>query len=247
MARPRALDLFCGAGGAAMGLYRAGFDVVGIDIKPQPRYPFPFILGDALNPPVRLEDFDLVWASPPCQASTPMSNRWRGKGGKADSRIDLIHQTRMMLSERASHWILENVIGAKMIAPFMLRGEMFGLGTSRPRLFETTFIVMLPQARKRLGATAIYGKADGRRLQTRKDGTELRAWTLDEGRAAMDMPWGDENDIREAIPPVYSAWIGAYAMLALGHEPTAWERTSHSLPMRHLQPGGEALPSGGLP
>lgn len=214
--RPKALDLFCGAGGAAMGLHRAGFDVVGVDIKPQPRYPFPFILSDALQPPVRLEDFDLVWASPPCQASTPMSNRWRGKGGLADSRVSLIRQTRTLLSERASHWVLENVIGAEMIAPLMLRGEMFGLATSRPRLFETTFVVMVPQARKQKGAVAIYGKADGRRLFTRKDGSELRAWTLETGRAAMEMEWADEDGVREAIPPAYSQHIATYALMALG-------------------------------
>ena len=212
----RALDLFCGAGGATKGLQRAGFHVTGVDIKPQPRYcGDAFIQGNALAPPVRLEDFDLVWASPPCQANTPMSNRWRGKGGKADERVDLLRQTRRMLSERASHWILENVIGAQMVAPIMLRGEMFGLSTSRPRLFETTFIVMLPQAERKRGALAIYGKADGRRLLTRKDGSELRAWTLDEGRVAMEMPWADEEGVREAIPPAYAHHLGTYARLAI--------------------------------
>ncbi len=218
MSRPRCLDLFCGAGGAAMGLYRAGFDVVGVDIVKQPRYPFPFIQGDALKPPVRLEEFDLVWASPPCQANTPMSNRWRGKGGLTDRRVDLLRKVRMMLSEQAPHWVLENVIGAEMIAPFMLRGEMFGLKTSRPRLFETTFLVIIPEAKRKRGAVAIYGRADGRRLMTRKDGTELRAWTLKDGQEAMEMPWADEHGVREAIPPAYSEHIGNYALMALGRK-----------------------------
>lgn len=208
-----------------MGLYRAGFDVTGIDIKPQPRYPafhdaphakhFRFIQGDALKPPVRLEDFDLVWASPPCQASTPMSNRWRGRGGLADKRIDLIDETREILKGSGLPWVIENVIGSRLRRTLKLRGEMFGLSTSRPRIFETSFLILAPTATRRRGAVAIYGKADGRRLYSRKNGTELRAWTLEEGRNAMGMPWADEDGIRQAIPPAYAEHIGRYAIMAL--------------------------------
>lgn len=225
-ARPLALDLFCGAGGAAMGLYRAGFDVVGIDHKRQPRYPFPFIQADALKPPVRLEDFDLIWASPPCQFASQMSARWRGKGGKADSHPNLIPATRRLLTDTSALWVIENVVGARkhLYVQLTLHGGQFGLKVHRPRLFEMNFFALTPKARACIDPIGVYGpRADSRRLFTRKDkngkiSTQRAAHSAAEACAAMgthDMDW---DGVREAIPPAYSEHIGKYAMMALGRE-----------------------------
>lgn len=158
MTRPRALDLFCGAGGAAMGLHRAGFDVTGIDIKPQPRYPFAFIRGDALQPPVRLTDFDLIWASPPCQAHTALSKMWNSK-----PHADRIPETRAMLHEAGVAFVIENVPGAPLNASLKLCGTMFDLRTPcgaelrRHRYFEASFLVMQPHCRHGASVLGVYG------------------------------------------------------------------------------------------
>jgi DNA (cytosine-5)-methyltransferase 1 len=208
-----------------MGLHRAGFDVTGVDIKPQPRYPFAFIRGDALNPPVRLADFDLIWASPPCQFATQMSARWRGKGGKADSHPNLLTPTLRWLQQRAEPWIVENVVGARRYMPqhMKLHGGQFGLRVHRPRLFACNFLVLTPRARAVADPIGVYGaRADGRRLYTRKstNGTvsiQRAAHSIREACEAMgiisEMDW---SEVREAIPPAYSEWIGRYAMIALG-------------------------------
>src|SRR6476660_7498674 len=107
--KPRLLDLFCGAGGAAMGYHRAGFEVAGVDIKPQPHYPFEFHQADAMTYP--LDGFDVIHASPPCQAFTQMSARWRGKGGKADSHEDLLTPILEKLASNRVPYIVENVVG----------------------------------------------------------------------------------------------------------------------------------------
>lgn len=204
-----------------MGLYRAGFDVVGIDIRPQPRYPFPFVQADALCPPFDLTQFDFIWASPPCQAHSQMSVRYVGKGGARDARPDHIPATRTLLRDAKRPYVIENVNGARnaLEAPFMLTGEMFGLGVHRPRWFEASFFVLSPVAPpKQPDPVAVYGeRMDGRRLWTRKDGSQLRApRSIHAPAAAMGIDWMEWPELKEAIPPAYSEFIGRAAIRELG-------------------------------
>lgn len=139
MRKLRALDLFCCAGGASVGLHRAGFEVVGVDIRPQPRYPFTFFQGDALKFP--LDGFDFIWASPPCQGYTELRHAPGTKGAP-----QLIDAVRDRLSGQDAPWVIENVEDARwaMRDPVLLCGSMFGLGAQgcqlqRHRLFEASF------------------------------------------------------------------------------------------------------------
>lgn len=220
--KPRLLDLFCGAGGASMGYHRAGFGVVGIDIAPQPHYPFEFWEADALVSMLggSWHEFDAIHASPPCQDFTTMSNRWRGAGGKADQHVDLLTPTRAILARIGVPWVIENVVGSKgkMRPTLVLRGGMFGLGVDRPRYFESNVMLFAPEPGKVENPVGVYGKApDGRRLFSRKDGSEQRApRNLKEAQAAMGMDWADWDGVREAIPPAYTEWIGVQLLAALG-------------------------------
>lgn len=219
--RPRLLDLFCCAGGAAMGYHQAGFDVFGVDIRPQPDYPFDFIQADALSLEMEvLRSFDAIHASPPCQAHTQMSVRYRGKGGPTDDHLDLIPDTRRLLMASGRPYIIENVNGARhhLDGPIRLTGEMFGLGVHRPRFFEVSFLVAVPPAPpKQPNPVAVYGaRMDGRRLWTRKDGSELRApRSIEEPRAAMGIDWMDWDELKEAIPPAYTRFLGLQLMRQL--------------------------------
>lgn len=226
MARPRLLDLFCGAGGAAMGYHRAGFDVVGVDHRPQPRFPFEFVQADALEYFAEHGgEFIAVHASPPCQAFTQMSARYRGKGGKADSRPDLLTPTLQALRGGGMAWVVENVVGARrlMNPTLSLHGGMFGLGVYRPRLFESNVLLMAPKARKPVGPIGVYGdRPDGRRTWSfRNNGnyggkSEIRAArSIEEARAAMGIDWMEWSEIREAIPPAYTELIGRQLIAAV--------------------------------
>ena len=159
---PRLLDLFCGAGGAAMGYHRAGFDeIVGVDIKPQPRYPFAFVLGDALEyVAMHGREFDAIHASPPCQAFTALKTMWNSK-----EHPDLVDPTRSLLSESRRPYVIENVPGAPVAAHVVLCGTMFDLGTGdaelrRHRLFELSgFFLLAPSCRQyeRGRVCGVYG------------------------------------------------------------------------------------------
>lgn len=140
----RLLDLYCGAGGAAMGYNRAGFtDIVGIDIVPQPRYPFTFIQCDALNPSVDLAWFDFIHASPVCKGysclTTYGTNRTR-----ANQWPDQVQATRDLLKRSGKPWAMENVMRAPLETDAFLCGQMFGRQLIRHRLFETSFYWLRP-------------------------------------------------------------------------------------------------------
>lgn len=220
MRRPLLLDLYCGAGGAAVGYHRAGFDVVGVDLKPQPRFPFAFILGDALDVLATSgRYFAAIHASPPCQAHTTMSNRWRGQGGKADAHEKLIGVTRALLEGVGRPFVIENVPGARreLRTPVTLHGGMFGLRVHRPRLFDASFPLTAPEGQPVRDPIGVYGKAhDGRRLFTRADGSIQRAArSLDEGRDAMGVDWMEWRELAESIPPAYTEHVGRQLLAAL--------------------------------
>lgn len=211
------LELFCGAMGSGEGYARAGFDVTGVDIDPHPDAPHRVIEADALQVLTEtafLRQFDVIHAGPPCQGYTTMSNRWRGAGGKADSHPDLISWVRIGLQAWGGPYVIENVPGARseMGKVVRLRGGMFGLGVDRPRLFEINVPTSPPPpAVKVTEPLGVYGKHhDGRRLFTRKDGSIQRAAkSLEEARAAMGIDWMSWDDLREAVPPAYTEWLGA--------------------------------------
>lgn len=206
----RLLDLFCGAGGAAMGYYRAGFtDIVGIDNRPQPRYPFQFIQGDALMPPVRLEDFDAIHASPPCQAYTVARNIRKRQHPR------LVESVRTLLRSSGRPYVIENVNGSPLIFPMRLCGTSFGLGTTirdvnyelrRHRFFETSPpLGMTPPCRHCLPVIGIYGHGESKAMRGKR-GYQISH--VEHRRKTMDMPWANRDEIAEAIPPAYTEFIG---------------------------------------
>jgi DNA (cytosine-5)-methyltransferase 1 len=210
----RALDLFCGAGGASMGLRRAGFDVTGVDIKPQPRYPFRFVQADALDPPLDLSKFDFIWASPPCQAYSVASVAERSRGKEYP---DLIVPIRRMLVESGNPFVIENVPGSPLIHPTKLRGTMFSeLKVIRERWFETSWFMLQPmQVDEPRGLLLNHGYVSvaGHGTQGWAYKMGLR-WLTDQMRTAMGIDWMTRAELSQAIPPAYSEFIGLAAIWA---------------------------------
>lgn len=207
--RPRLLDLFCGAGGAAMGYHRAGFDVVGVDIRPQPRYPFEFHQADAMTYP--LEGFDAIHASPPCQRYS----RARKVGTrKNNAPPDLIGLVRHRLMASGAHYVIENVEGAPL-SGITLCGSMFGLRVRRHRLFESNVGMLAPECRhaKQGKPVGVYhAMGDTVKGRCSKTGAWVvggsTASTVEEGGEAMGIDWMTWRELCESIPPAYTEWIG---------------------------------------
>jgi DNA (cytosine-5)-methyltransferase 1 len=212
MARPRLLDLFCCAGGAAMGYHRAGFDVVGVDINPQPNYPFEFHQADAMTFP--LDGFDAVHASPPCQSFTAYRRKGHGVG---EGYLDLIAPTRERLDEYGRPYVIENVPGAPLVDPVQYCGSSFGLDIRRHRRFESNIALVAPPCDQ----TPRFPPATNRTNLRRT--VEVGVWRipLDVQRQAMGVDWTDLRELSEAIPPAYTEHIGRQLLEALEQKAAA--------------------------
>lgn len=204
----RLLDLFCGAGGAAMGYMDAGFHVTGVDIEPQPHYiGHHFIQADALQPPVRLEDFDLIHASPPCQAYSAGA---RMRNGAAKDHPRLVEPTQAMLDSVDRPYVIENVPAAPLRNPVRLCGSAFGLLVRRHRHFESNWPMLVPPCAhwRQDVVIGVYGDHP-EDAPVYRGKPARRARDVPHAQEAMGMPWCDDwGGLKEAIPPAYTKFIG---------------------------------------
>lgn len=209
MQQLRALDLFCGAGGATKGLQRAGFYVVGVDINPQPRYcGDEFHQADAMTFP--LDGFDFIWASPPCQKYSAATRHLAKESPK------LIEPVRERLVGTQSAYCIENTPGAPLLQPITLCGLSFGLNVKRHRLFETNFPVRaIPCVPGHPGDWYVIF---GHEVRSRRHGHAAgRKNKLAEGRKAMDIDWMTRGELSESIPPAYSEYIAKEFLQSRDH------------------------------
>ena len=219
--KPRLLDLFCCAGGAAVGYARSGFEVVGVDLADQPNYPYEFHQLDALS----LDrdwvlSFDAIHASPPCQSYSDLARR----NGNADDWPRLIEPVRDMLEDFGKPWIIENVEGAPLIDPIVLCGTMFPpLRVIRHRLFESNIDLVAPHHVSRKEHPLVfthdkrkphYGKLDQNISFVQVTGGGN--CTMANARHAMGIDWmTKKNELNEAIPPAYTEYLGEQLLAAV--------------------------------
>lgn len=203
------LDLYCGVGGCSVGYARAGFDVVGVDLYKQPRYPFPFVQANAIDYLLtHWREFDVIAASPPCPPHTAINHAKKGK------LMSLVEPTREALRSTGKPYVMENVPGAPLLDPLVLCGSMFeGLAVIRHRLFESNVPLIAPGPCKHLGTVAdgTYVSVHGggqRSTHTIPYKEQRPRW-----EKAMGINWaGTRKELVNAIPPAYTEWIGRQLM-----------------------------------
>lgn len=209
---PKLLDLFCGPGGGARGYADAGFEILGVDIDPQPSYPFPFIRGDvfAVAAAIDLSEFDLIHASPPCQRySSLTSSRLKEKGlNPEDVHPDLIPPTRELLRNAGVPYVIENVEGAPVRISVTLCGTMWQKKVRWHRLFETSFEVKAP-------ATCDHGYPVYNPFARKNHAEMMRMFpdgpapeTVHAIERGVKPEWMTYKERRQALPPYYTEHIG---------------------------------------
>lgn len=203
----KVIDLYCGAGGASKGLSEAGFEVTGVDIKRSKNYPFKFIEGDALE--ADCSGFDLIWASPPCQAYTIASKSQRNAG---KIYPDLMGVTREKLITTGIPFIIENTPGAPMRVDIILCGSMFGLRVIRHRWFECSFPIfrLFPTCQHHRSPITVCGTGTTSWNRAKNGG---KCHTIQEMRDAMGIQWMNRGELSQAIPPVYSKYLAEQFLL----------------------------------
>lgn len=220
MDKPKLLDLFCGAGGASMGYHRAGFEVEGVDIKPQPHYPFKFYQADALEFP--LDGYDAYHASPPCQAYCDYNR----KGSRNTKHPRLIEPIRERLIQTGKPFVIENIHKAPLFAHILLCGSMFNLKVRRHRYFEAPVLPLIPvpHCNHKLKVSkgeliGVYARG-GHGPRHGKGIREASPWPTNiTPFEAMGIDWmATFAELKEAIPPVYTEYIGKYLMAVVLNE-----------------------------
>lgn len=212
--KPRLLDLFCGAGGASFGYYLAGFEVEGVDIKPQPHYPFKFYQADALEFP--LEGYDAYHASPPCQ-SYSIFNFVPSVNAVHKDTPQLIEIVRDRLDGEGRPYVIENVPLSPLVNFIELSGFMFDLKIIRRRWFELSGfdVLLLPHPKKERGKLRDKGYIPYHHGQSVKRGKLKNIWTKPNISQAMGIDWMTVKELTQAIPPAYTEYVGKYLLTSL--------------------------------
>lgn len=201
------LDLFCGVGGASVGYSQAGFEVHGVDLKHGKRYPFTYLRADVLEilkDKEFINQFDVIHASPPCQTHS-ITQHLRKAQGKSTKKLDLIPETRAALIASGKPYIIENVPGSPLINPIQLCGSSFGLKVRRHRLFESNLSLLGSEClHKEQGRpVGVYGS-----LRDDIPHGGKTADSIDQAREAMGISWAIWSELVEAIPPLYTLYLG---------------------------------------
>jgi DNA (cytosine-5)-methyltransferase 1 len=233
MSRKLLLDLYCKAGGASVGYHNAGFDVVGVDIEPQPNYPFEFIQSDAL---VYLAEnghrFDVIASSPPCQRNSRLKSLTTARNGTypKSEDVDLIAPTRELCIQLGKPYVIENVVGAPLINPVMYCGSMFPeLRVYRHRLFESNIPIISPEHYPHNDRTPSAGNGMSPKGFISVCGTGgvkgmnsveiVEYWSM-----AMGITWMTRKELSQAIPPAFTEHIGNQIIKYYGWEKIEYNR-----------------------
>lgn len=193
-----------------MGYHRAGFEVTGVDIKHGKRYPFKYLRLNVMElQPSDLVEYDLIHASPPCQTHS-ITRNLRIAQGKQTDKLDLIEPTRALLKASGKPYVIENVPGAPLFKPILLCGSAFNLKVRRHRLFESNVELKgtVCDHKKQGRPVGVYGS-----MRDEIPSGGKTAESIEQAREAMGIDWMIWGELVEAIPPVYTEYIGRQVQL----------------------------------